>query len=1089
MNTRIRHALLTLLLSGSLWACAGDRPDLPGFSISEGQVRVVYDLNDKPFPNVPLPTDVATRLDDTSLSGRYVNISKVGVTFVESDTRTRANQLTGFGTYMPITLSFDGAIDVANVIQRHCDNSENWMESWARKACPNKDKSDDVIWLINIDSESPDFGQKVSLDLGQGNFPLVLEKQDNYFDADPRVDGSNLLYETYNEDVDGDGELDFVEDSNGDGILGVANVVPGMAEALVDDPGFRPNVDDLTAFFEIASNTFISRPVLPLRQLTEYAVVITTNMLGHDGKAVQSPFDGGWHHAAQKTSLAPLNEILGSDMSKVAFAWSFTTQDLTTEMESIRAGLYGSGPFKQLAEEFPVSKAVLFPMSEEAPGETYILSFETFGYIFNLLIPELAGGSDEAVQSMIEDLGYVDYIVSGTIPGPNFLADRNGLATENYPHDDDESFQVNPKTGEAFYGETRITWWCMVPKATEDVQPPFDVLLYGHGYTSSRLEMLGFAGRTARHGAVTCAIDAYGHGLTLPNDELELPPAVGLLGLESNRMRDLLYEAGDLLGFAGFVRSMEQGRHRDLNNDGEPDSGGDFWTYDIFHTRDIVRQSIVDWIQFFRLVRSFDGENLWQYDSNEDGLPDLAGDFNGDGVVDFGGKGSRYGAMGGSLGGILSGIIGGIEPTLDAAAPVAGGAGLIDIGVRSKQGGVPEAVFMPFFGPLVVGDVLEDSPTKTRIRFQVSDVNKRRYVHFYNSEKVRPGDLIVLENLENGEIDQTIVNTDGSFRVAVAADALSAMEKRVVLGMLEDNSNVPVTVERSDLMGDSLRLTIFNGLGGPVKEVIDQWNRSATWQGARYLSGSELTAVSKGHGKKRQTPGFRRFSGLAAMVLEPGDPVAFSRHYAGKTCRKDNTDYNCTLDFSYDPWIADGSIYASANVLLVPSIGDQNVPVNTGIANARAAGIIELDEIDERWGMSQNDVLIQYRVLEGTEVTERYTNEAGDRSVLLDLDDLDESSASFGEPNLDPPFRISTIIEDESGVEHTVALRVPYVEDHGAHGFGTPEPTLTFDINTFMINQIAHFFTSGGELRDDLCLEDSTCDFLPDRVTGGPFGE
>ena len=166
MNNRIQSTFFPFFLIGLLCSCAGDRPDVPGFSISEGQVRIVYDVNDKPFPNVPLPTDAATRLDDTSLSGRYVNISKVGVTFVESDTRARANQLTGFGAYMPITFSFDGAIDVANVIQRHCDNSDQWMDSWARKACPNKDKADDVLWLINIDPDSPDFGEKVALDLG-----------------------------------------------------------------------------------------------------------------------------------------------------------------------------------------------------------------------------------------------------------------------------------------------------------------------------------------------------------------------------------------------------------------------------------------------------------------------------------------------------------------------------------------------------------------------------------------------------------------------------------------------------------------------------------------------------------------------------------------------------------------------------------------------------------------------------------------------------------------------------------------------------------------------------------------------------------
>ena len=45
------------------------------------------------------------------------------------------------------------------------------------------------------------------------------------------------------------------------------------------------------------------------------------------------------------------------------------------------------------------------------------------------------------------------------------------------------------------------------------------------------------------------------------------------------------------------------GRDRDLNNDGLADSGGDMWTADLFHTRDMVRQSVVDHMQFVRILR------------------------------------------------------------------------------------------------------------------------------------------------------------------------------------------------------------------------------------------------------------------------------------------------------------------------------------------------------------------------------------------------------------------------------------------------------------------------------------------------------
>ncbi len=60
------------------------------------------------------------------------------------------------------------------------------------------------------------------------------------------------------------------------------------------------------------------------------------------------------------------------------------------------------------------------------------------------------------------------------------------------------------------------------------------------------------------------------------------------------------------------------------------DSGVDFWTAYLFHTRDMVRQTGVDLFQVVRVLKSFDGVKTWRYDANLDGQPDLAGDLNGD---------------------------------------------------------------------------------------------------------------------------------------------------------------------------------------------------------------------------------------------------------------------------------------------------------------------------------------------------------------------------------------------------------------------------------------------------------------------------
>ena len=144
------------------------------------------------------------------------------------------------------------------------------------------------------------------------------------------------------------------------------------------------------------------------------------------------------------------------------------------------------------------------------------------------------------------------------------------------------------------------------------------------------------------------------------------------------------YKATPLIGM------LTRGRDRDLNNDGIPDPGGDMWTSDLFHTRDMVRQAAIEYMQFVRILRAF----------GQDGN---LGDLTGDGKTDIGGRDSTIGMWGISLGGVVSGVMAGAEPGLDSASPNAGGAGLADIAIRASQAGVPEAVLLPIVGPLIAG--------------------------------------------------------------------------------------------------------------------------------------------------------------------------------------------------------------------------------------------------------------------------------------------------------------------------------------------------------------------------------------------------
>ena len=1033
-NVLISLALALLLATG----CVGEGPTGLYRAAQGTGPKVKFDLDHRPLPEIPLPNDTATRIDITSPSGRRINVSEEAPTELERDVRRKINRLEGFGVYQAITVGFDKPLDLDNIINRHQKNV---------------DFMDDAVYVLNLNTRSHKYGQAVLLDFGRGNFPLALKSPSKYFTNDPRSTVANLLFDTTDEDLNNNGLLELTEDTDGDGVLDKPNVHPAGG-----DP-----VDDLLNYYEKETDTLIMRPVVPLEQESTYAVVLTKRLIGVDGNPVRSPFEY-INHVRQNGALKNLRAVLrnyGLDYDDVSFVWTFTTLGTTRDLEALRRGIYGNGPFSFLNREFP-AKMDKVHLLKDSGADRHLLDRVTFKSVIGLLVDAILGSApQEQIDVVTSSYNNVDYFISGELIGPNYLADRDGIAEPGYPADDDEIWELNRLTGEGFYAPTRIPFWCAIPRADRGQGAPFPVAFYGHGYGGQRLEMLGFAGNLARHGIASCTLDAYGHG-------------AGLARLDKEIIGGLLADKG----LRGIFDAMVPSRARDLNNDGIPDSGGDFWTADTFHTRDIVRQSILDHLMLIRLLRSFDGVRKWG--NSLDGVsPDKpAGDFNGDGVVDLGGPKADYFAWGQSLGGIISSVLAGVDPAITAAAPTSGGGGLLDVALRSDLGGVLNAVLLRIMGPLVVG-VPGGNNGEVTVKFIVNNANARSEPTIHTSSKIREGDLVRVVNLSNGETDQVVAVTGGKFRLQIATDAMNAVEKRALLKIDTTAANFqPQRLTDTRPFGDLLEITVFDGTDvTKVREVINTFGEDVAFQGTVYPKGQPLVSLVMGFGHKRNTPDLRRFMMISQMILDQADPAAYAPHF----------HLNPLYSNDYD------TATPGANVLVIPTCGDSIVPVNTGVAIARAAGIIELFNKDPRYGKTQNEVLIDNYVIEGVARFKRFDNDprftgkanVQTGSTLLDVDNLsgaDMDVAGTGDhfkaPRLDPPLRLS--VHTHNGL---AGMRIPYLSKGGTHGFALPEPTWRFDTHTFMIHQVGHYFkTRGREIRDDVCMQDGSCTWMPPQA-------
>ena len=938
-------------------------------------IRVDWDA--EPLPDIPFPNDLATRPDPTSPTGLRLNVPTGSDLEAETEARQKLDEMSGWGVYAPISVAFEAPLDLDIIWERHGGDERIGLERL----------DDDAVYIIDVTEGSPTYGEAVELDLGEGRFPYDACDAYRYFPNDPRAGEPSVVFETFDEDLDGDGELDWGEDTDNDGHLDSPNVYPLGGDSR----------EDLLTWYEYESNTIILRPIEPLRERTTYAVVLTRRLVGEDHLPVRSP----WpfiNHTSQTQALMPLHDVLpeGLSVSDVNFAWTFTTGSVTGDLVDLADAVVGEGPYSWLATEVP-------PVVHSASA-----MWDDSADPLNLPIDVLADAltqvdlfnAEEAEAVFSSYRAFSDRVVGGTFTSPYLLVDRDG------DDDSDEWWQMDPSTGSIVMTTEDITFTCILPSEGEQ---PFPIGIYGHGYGSSRIEFLGFGHALNRMGYAACAADFPGHGVGLAEEEEIL--IQGIL-----RSKDM----------EAFWTHITDDRARDLNNDGRKDSGGDQWSADAFHTRDMVRQAVLDWIWMTKAFENCGSGAM----VGDDGSSPISCDWDGDGTPDIDGD-AGMSLFGGSLGGINVGVAAPVLPNVDAFAPVVPGAGLLDVGMRTQIGGAVEAMFGRLVTPMFVGYPQDDGTLQ--VYQLVNSVTDMEELFVGTLPSVPAGGRIVAENLDTGVVKEGWIPEDGRFRLSIGADAADGLEKTLV--------------DAEDI-GDPLVVTIYDADGDEVA-TLDTWETSITHEGHLYEAGTALVAGNTGFGHIRGTPELRRLAMTFGAILEPGDPVGYTPYYMGGLLQEE-----------------------PINVMVMPSIGDEIVPVATGIALARTAGFIERNEIDERYGMSQDAFLIDRRVVQGLEEWGPYTNDAGE-SVLFDPDDLDQGTDEYDAPS-DAPLRIT--IEHESGVS---GMRLPYHRSGGTHSFGLPEPERPFDSSTFAVFQLGAYLTSAGqEISDDLCLQDASCDWL-----------
>lgn len=901
--------------------------------------QIVFDLQRDPLPEIPFPNDVATFADPSSRTGRRVTVSLVSPTEMESNGRESFNAMEGFGTFAPISVSFTrGQGDDDRMPALDLDDLR------ARMQADDLDFANDAVYLVNLKTGVP-----VALDLGTKRLPLTVADPALYYENDTHASEQNLIFETREEAPGAPPSFyDKTLDTDFDGVMDHA-----PAEPL--PPGGIRGVDDLGAFYERETDTLLVRPLLPLEEMTEYAVVLTDRLVSPSGESVRSPFPY-IHHPQQRDSVAQLRDVLtdaskqnyfgdiaGTGLERVAFAWTFTTEPVYDDLRILRDGLYGQGPFGGLAQAFPAivktDRAIGLARNEEDEGSGYESDPRCQPYAgrpylarvegLESVLEELTSGSlpvdknqvDAIVRSLRDN---VEYFVTGSFQAPYYLGDPDAESVRDH-------FELDFTTGRGRVSRDRVPFWIAVPKAQRGFKAPFPTVAWAQGTGLFAEEMLVRAGYFAQHGLAMMSIDMPGHGLVLEKGIQTL--AQGILTPSC---------------MVPLVNGLAGGRARDLNGDGKSDSGGLLWTAHLFHSRDNIRQSVLDLMQATRVLRAFGKPGEEDYDRN--GTKDLMGDFNADGTPDIGANAPIF-IAGNSYGGIVSQVAGALDPNASAVFPISGAGGLaIDIAARSAL--VVDSVVGQVLTPIVISvpadarPPVDDEPqTKCQagersVRLVVMDIISGSVVTGqFSSGKtemevacLRPDELgpdmtVVVTNVRSRKAHCATTGQDGRFRIPVAANRGDRLDIQVYPAKHAVDSYASCRVPKDTPVGR--RIQTWEQAALKLTSVADE---NATceaeggcqqFQGKFYGVGDPLVAPQEGLGLHRQSPEVRRLLQLAQAAIDPSDPVNFAPYYMLKPL----------------PGI-DGVNIGPRAVMSAHTVGDPFVPVAGNFVFARAAGAL-----------------------------------------------------------------------------------------------------------------------------------------------------
>lgn len=1107
-SLRARAGLALLVCVAALAGAACDGGGLPvGWRTSPpgGGPQIRWDLNAEPVADIPLPNDIATWPDPTSPTGLRLNPSQIVDTAIEGDSRENLAQLDGWGTYAPITIPIDGDLDVADFYRRQGGRDAFTKARFRQHA----------IYVVDLETGTP-----VPLDVNGGNFPYVLPDPSSFYDNDPRAGESNAVFETVDEDSNHNGLLDPGEDGDFDGVLDRPNTFTGTRTS---DP--YSGLDDMMWFYERQTGTLYLKPILPMQPERRYAVVVTDRLSGPGGP-VRSPFESV-HPLAQKDALRPLPAIFAAhpdvygDLATrgwdgVAFAWSFTTESTTRDLDTLREGLYGRGPMAWLADQFP-PQAMPARMQGPAPRITctptdnvYVAPGDNFRSSLASLLASPAFDLDEArAQKVLDSYQSLDHLAIMFFETPYLLGDPDHPSLY-------DSWDIDAMNGRATVGRETISALVFVPKATATHAQPFRTIFYVHGHGSANAEAIPFAGYLMQHGIAAVFVNANGHGV--PIDPVLQLAVEGILGTDC---------------LAPAAKAILAGRARDLNGDRSLDSGANFWTAYAFHTRDEVRQTILDHVRAVQILRSFDGTRRWPTDvsythrqltqpltfdghvrTGDTGPVGALGDFDGDGTPDLGGPAQEYYFTGGSLGGITTGVMAGVEPAVNAAVPIVGGGGLSDIAVRTSNGSVRKTMHLRMVSPLVYTQPSAGPSSDTAcaageisLRIRAVELDDDPVLEFacVGPDLLDGDDVLVVRNHRNHVVRcaGATGGTAGRYRVGIPSNVGDGWTVEIYRDALMQTDFATCAISGSPRPATTIdKFLVGHSVG------MDDNVHCARFRDIQCDVDDPLVAPATGLGYQRQSPDVRRALFSAQLGMEAGDPINYARR------------------IFLDPVTAPDVPVRPRNVFVANSVGDTNVCLNVGTAYARAAGImpfVPYDGPDElaNWRAPRsfesrypglrtpNDVLINYHVLEGVARLDRHPT-VDAPGFLFDVDDLSDGRMLFSPdgnhqaadgiapPRLDMPLRwvresrpmlapTDDAVWDVGPGENVSAALDYYVIPDGIHGFDEIiyPVDAPFDLSQYVINLIARYVsTSGTDVRyhtdpmGHLCLEDSSCDFL-----------